>query len=395
MDVAAATTDTTTIAGSIFRWLRTGEEAFVVMLDAIRNARRSIRLETYIYRAGTVGESFRAALIEACERGVKVRVLVDAFGSLGLPNAFWDPLTKAGGEFTWFNPLSLHRWSCRDHRKLLICDEQLGFIGGFNFADEYNGDGVAHGWRDLGLQVTGPLAKELAESFDNFLAGALHPPPNRRRWRRKKAQVTTGPDWKLLLSGPGIRYGLLKRSLVTDIEAAQSVKIICAYFVPTWRLRKSLMRIAKRGGDVQLILAGKSDVPLVQLATRRLYSAFLRSGVRIYEYEPQILHAKLFLMDDIVYAGSSNLDVRSLRINYELLVRTQNAQLAAQAREIFEADLEHSRRIDARSWVKTRTLWAKLRERWAYFLVARVDPYLAGRQLKTLRRFKTFRRVVE
>jgi cardiolipin synthase len=374
----------------MFRWLRTGEEAFGVMLEAINAAHSSIRLETYIVRPGEVADRFRDSLVQAANRGVRVHVLVDAFGSLGLPGSYWDPLTRAGGEFAWFNPLSPHRWSHRDHRKLLICDDTFGFIGGFNFSDEYDGDGIERGWRDLGLQVSGELAQELAASFDLFLSNATIVKSRPRRFRRRRDSGRSGENWKLLLSGPGTRNGQLKRSLVQDLEQARSVRMICAYFVPTWRLRKALMNVAKRGGNVELILAGKSDVPLVQFATRRLYSSFLRAGVKIYEYEPQILHAKLFLIDDVVYAGSSNLDTRSLRINYELLVRLKDQRLASEAREIFDKDLGHCRQIDPATWSKTRTFWSKLRENWAYFLVVRVDPYLARRQLKALHRLREF-----
>jgi cardiolipin synthase len=303
-----------------------------------------------------------------------------------LSGSYWEPLTQVGGEFAWFNPLSPHRWSHRDHRKILVCDDRAGYIGGFNFADEYNGDGVEKGWRDLGLEVTGDVVQELAASFDQFFANALLIKHRPRRLRRSRDNARSGSNWKLLFSGPGIKNAHLKRSLVTDLDQARSAKIICAYFVPTWRLRKALMDVAKRDGTVQLILAGKSDVPLVQFASRRLYAAFFRAGVQIYEYEPQILHSKLFLIDDIVYAGSSNLDTRSLRINYELLLRLDDPRLAEEAREIFEKDLEHCRRIDPATWSKSRTFLAKLREKWAYFLLVRVDPYLARRQLKGLRR---------
>jgi cardiolipin synthase len=163
------------------------------------------------------------------------------------------------------------------------------------------------------------------------------------------------------------------------------VKVICAYFLPSWRLRKELLRICKRGGRVQLILAGKSDVPLTQLAARRLYRMLLRNGVEIYEYQPQILHAKLFIFDDILYVGSANLDVRSLRINYELVVRVTDQALARQAGEMFDQDLQHCRKIDPRTWRSARTLWGKIKEEWAYFVLAKLDPYLAGRQIRMLR----------
>ncbi len=368
-----------------FRWLRTGQEAFAAMLEAIGSARASIRLETYIYEAGAVGEKFRDALVKARGRGVQVQVLVDAMGSVLLSTSFWEPLVKAGGEFAWFNPLSLQRWSYRDHRKMLICDQTVAFIGGFNIADVYNGDGVAQGWRDLGLQITGPLVERLAASFDTFFARATAKHKPLQRLRKAPNQITSGPNWKLILSGPGRRHGDLKRTLACDLREARSVKIICAYFLPTWRLRKELMRVCKRGGSVQLILAGKSDVALSQLASRRLYRLLLKAGVEIFEYQPQILHAKMFILDEIVYAGSANLDVRSLRINYELLVRIVVPEVAGEAQRIFEADLLHSRRIDPATWSKSRSFWGKLREDWAYFVLARIDPYLAGRQMKTLR----------
>jgi cardiolipin synthase len=368
-----------------FRWLRTGDEALAAMLQAIAAARESVRLETYIFHTGSVGEKFRDALVQACRRVVQVQVLADAFGSRHLPANFWEPLTQAGGEVAWFNPLSLKRWSYRDHRKMLICDNATAFLGGFNIADEYQGDGVTRGWRDLGLRITGALVEELAESFDHFFARATLQHKRLQRLRKAPDQITSSQNWKLLLSGPGRRHGELKRTLMNDLKLAGSVKIACAYFLPTWRLRKALLRVSRRGGQVQLILAGKTDVVLSQLASRRLYRSFLRAGAEIYEYQPQILHAKMFLIDDVVYVGSSNLDVRSLRINYELLVRIEDPHLAAEGREIFEKDLQHCRRIDPETWPKSRTFLDKLREDWAYFVLARVDPYLARRQLKTLR----------
>jgi cardiolipin synthase len=366
-----------------FQWLRTGEEALTRMLKELHEAKSSIRLETYIFHAGPVADQFREALVLACERGVKVQILMDALGSISLSTAFWEPLTKFGGQVAWFNPISLKRWSYRDHRKMLVLDDRVAFIGGFNIADEYKGDGVKYGWRDLGLRVTGPVVSELAASFDSFFARADQKLV--RRQRGPALKVTEGQNWKLVLSGPGLRHGELRRTLGRDLSQARSVKIICAYFLPTWRLRKELLRVCKRGGRVQLILAGKSDVAISQFASRRLYRLLMRSGVEIYEYQPQILHAKLFVFDNIVYVGSANLDVRSLRINYELIVRIQDEDLSRQAAEIFDADLQHCRKIDRATWKNSRSLWSKLKEDWAYFVLARIDPYFAGRQMRMLR----------
>ena len=158
-----------------------------------------------------------------------------------------------------------------------------------------------------------------------------------------------------------------------------------AYFLPTWRLRRELRQVAKRGGRVQLMTAGKSDVALSQLASRWLYSTLLRSGVEIFEYLPQMLHAKMIVLDDTVYAGSANMDTRSLLINYEVLVRLEDPALAREAGAMFDADLQRCRRIEAGLWRRSRTCWSKLLESWSYFLLAKLDLLVARFQLKILR----------
>jgi cardiolipin synthase len=368
-----------------YRWLRHGREAVDAMLEAISNAAHSIRLETFIFQPGEVGDAFRDALIAAQKRGVRVRVMCDAFGSLKLLTSYWDELVKAGGEFRWFNPLRPNRLIYRDHRKLLVVDEDVAFIGGFNIGTEYCGDGVTCGWRDLGLRLDGPIASALADTFNDLFARAdcRHRRFQRIRHTRSDA-VITGPDWRLLLTGPGRGHRALKHSLAHDFSIADSIQIMSAYFLPNLRLLRQLKRAARRGAKVQLILAGKSDVWLMRIATRGLYPSLLRAGVEIYEYGPQILHAKIVVVDDIVYAGSANLDARSLSINYEVLARMTNSALAAQAREIFAADLKHCRRIDRKEYRRGRKPWEGLLERWAFFILARVDPYLARQQRQNL-----------
>lgn len=365
-----------------FRWLKTGDEAFAAMLAALAAAQKTVRLETYIFTDCDLGCQFREALIQACRRGVQVRVLIDAFGSVYLLDSFWQPLRDAGGECRWFNPLSLGRLGFRDHRKLMVCDEQEAFIGGFNIMPESQGDGLRQGWKDIGMQLDGPLAGQLALSFDHLYERADFRHQRLARWRsswiRQYAPVKS-PE--LLLSGPGRGFVSIKRKLSKDLERARSVKIMAAYFLPTWRLRRLLMRVARRGGKVQLILAGKSDVAMSQWACRRLYQKLLGAGVEIYEYAPQVLHAKLMLVDKVVYVGSANLDVRSLRINYELMLRLHDKALVAQGSRIFAEALQHSVRIEASTWRQYRSLWGKLKEMWAYFLLTRVDPYLSRRQL--------------
>ncbi len=373
------------VSGTTCNWLCTGQEVFPAMLAAIEAAQQSVRLETYIFSASSLGNQFRDALLGAQTRGVRVQVLIDALGSYGLPAAFWADLQKAGGQVRVFNPLALNRLAFRNHRKLLVCDDRVSFVGGFNIAPEYDGDGVTSGWSDVGLKIEGPLAHELAGSFDEMFALAefKHRPFARLQKPRSKRTIRARHE-QLLLSGPGRGRNPILRSWRRDLAQARSVQIVAAYFLPTWRLRRQLATAARRGGLVQLILAGKSDVKLSQLAGRSLYRRFLRAGVQINEYQPQVLHAKLVIIDDAVYVGSANFDLRSLHFNYELMVRFKDAEFAAQARRVFAARLVHCRPVTLEQWSSSRTLWQRIKQRWAYFLLVRIDPYITTWQWRGL-----------
>lgn len=367
------------------QWLRNGDEAFPAMLAAITAARTSVRLEVYIFADDDLGRKFLAALVQVQQRGVTVKVLVDGIGSHSLPEDFFAPLVKAGGAARIFNPIALKRFGIRNHRKLLVCDEAVAFIGGFNISLEYAGDGVARGWRDLGLRFAGELARDLAGSFDEMfaLADFRHKRIARLWLARHKRTVISGTE-QLLLGGPGRGGNPIRRALHKDLAHARQVQIVEAYFLPTWRIRRGLARIARMGGTVKLILAGKSDVALSQLAGRSLYRRLLKARVQINEYQPQILHAKLLILDDAVYVGSANLDPRSLSINYELMVRFDNPTMATEARGIFADALQHSVAIDFAAWKKSRSFWTKIKERLAYFFLARIDPHVARQQWKAL-----------
>jgi len=355
------------------------------MLAAIDAAENSVCLETYIYTVSAVGERFRDALVRAKQRGARARVLFDAIGGISLPWSFWQPLQSVGGEVRQFNPLTLKRFGIRDHRKLLVCDERAAFVGGFNIASECEGDGVISGWCDVGLRVEGPLVAQLGATFDEMFARAdFHHKRfvHFRRFNAKRAVAT--PTEQILLSGPGRGQNPMKRTLRQDLARARNVQIIAAYFLPTWKMRRALARVAQGGGKVQLILAGKTDVRVSQLAGQSLYRRLLKAGVEIYEYQPQILHAKLFVVDGVVYVGSANLDQRSLNINYELMLRFGNSVMAEQAREIFTGLLQYCRRITPEEWRQARTFFTRLEQRLAYWLLVRVDPYVARQQWKAL-----------
>ena len=165
---------------------------------------------------------------------------------------------------------------------------------------------------------------------------------------------------------------------------ARAVRCMAGYFLPTARMRLALRRCAARGGVVQLLLAGKTDVPVARFAAEHLYPRMLAGGAQLYEYQPQVLHAKLFIIDETVYAGSCNLDRRSLNINYELLLRLDWPELAARARELFAGALERSRPVPAAEWSRRRHWWERWRARAAYWLLTRIDPLLARRPLRSL-----------
>lgn len=373
------------VAGTTWRWMRNGDENFPAMLEDINAARESIALEAYIFTPSELGRRFREHLVRAASRGVKVRVLVDAIGSVELPGDFWSPLRGVGGEVRVFNPLALKRFGIRNHRKLLLCDDQSAFIGGFNLAPEYEGDGVTRGWRDLGLRLEGSLVRQLALSFDEMFALAefRHKRPV-RLWSAHQRKVVGNADERLLLCGPGRGRSPIRRELGADLRRAKNVQIMSAYFLPTWRITKALARAARHGGRVQLILPGKSDVALAQAAGRSVYRRLLKAGVEISEYQPQVLHAKLYVVDDAVYLGSANLDPRSLSINYELMVRFANPRMVEEARAVFASALEHSRRITLDELRRSETIWSRLKQRFAYFLLARIDPHVARYQWRAL-----------
>lgn len=362
-----------------------GTAAYACMWRLIRAATATVELESYIYQAGPVGDRFLAELTGAARRGVRVRVLVDAYGSDALPQRYFAPLLAAGGELRWFNPKRLLQLSFRNHRKLLRADSQA-VVGGLNIADAYAGDGLTAGWRDFAVRVDGPVVDQLARSFDRMWELAVF---GRREfldfWRtgaRSEADVNGQPV--LLLSGPGCPTAGLRRRLLADIRAARRLWAWAAYFLPSRRIGAAI-RDAARHGEAEIMLGEHSDVPVARWASERLFTRFLRAGVRIHRYRPQIVHSKALVLDDVVYIGSSNLDVRSLLINYELLLRIPSASLAARLRAEFETDRRHSDVLGLSHWRNGRRWWQSVRSYFAYQLLARLDPYLAARSLKSLR----------
>jgi len=374
-----------TADGHRYKFLRTGAHALDALVAMIRQAQKSLRLEMYIYKDDETGKTVRAALLDACERGIKVRILLDDFGCADLPRDFFAALLPLGAELRFFNPSRAMRAAFRDHRKLCVADDVSAVVGGFNVADEYCGDGIAKCWRDLGMQIDGPVVVELAGTFDRMFFAARA--DTRAVIVFARGSITSDPDLarpSVLTAGPGFRGSLLRRILVRDFQSAHRLSIMAAYFTPPWRMRRALRRAAKRG-IVRIVLPGVSDVRTMRLAAQHLYEGMLRHGVEIFEYQPQVLHAKLVVVDDVVCVGSCNFDVRSLQLNFDFLVRIPNAELAAQARAIIAHDIGHSFAVTLPEWHASSGWWRRT-VRWvAYWLATRFDPFLARRNWRALR----------
>lgn len=365
-------------------WYGSGHLFLQAQVDAIEAATACVRLETYIYSDSHVGRLFRDVLAAAARRGVQVEVLLDGFGSSGLPEDFFAPLLAAGGRQKYFNQPRLGRWALRDHRKILLIDDTTAFVGGCNIADEYDGDGVGHGWRDGGVAVTGTVLVALRTEFLEQWRRA-----ERKQWELVRGGVArqggSRSDVLALLMKPGVGPSPLRTALREDLKRAKNIVLTSAYFLPSRRLRAQIRHARQRGAQVRVLLAGKSDVALMALASQSLYRGLLRAGVEVYEYLPQVLHAKTMVLDDIVYVGSSNLDPRSLRINFEVMLRIKNAPLAAQVRAQFKTDLEHSRKVTLADTAGFRSWWPRLKQRFAFFLLGRLDPWIAREHLRRMR----------
>jgi len=362
--------------GNSFRLLDGGAEFFPPMLEAIRTATDSVLLEMYLVRSGATVTRFVAALTEAVHRGARVCVLFDGFGALGLARADRRRLRQAGVELRFFNPLRFtNRLGnlLRDHRKLLVIDRCTAFVGGTGLTDQFSPGGRRGPWREVMVQIEGPVVADWQRAFA-------------RTWRRCGPELALPPLPPCAAHSGGAvgrlslsearQSSVLANGVIRRIDSAVTrAWIMSAYFVPSRRFRKALRRAARRGVDVRLLTPGaRTDHPWVRQASRRFYGKMLRSGVRIFEYQPQMLHAKIILCDDWVSVGSSNLDRWSLRWNLEANQEVADARFAAAAAALFEQDFRASRAISRRYW-RHRAWLDRLRERIAGALDRHLDRW--------------------
>jgi cardiolipin synthase len=343
------------IEGNRVRPYFTGPETFEAMRAAIDGAREEVLVESYIFKDDATGRILLDAFSRAVGRGVRVCVLADAFGSIATRRAFWKEMRARGVEVRLFNPLFPHLLTqpFRDHRKILVVDCAIGFTGGMNIGDEYGSSRPSgHGgpWRDTHVRVDGPAAWEMATVFTEAWLMARGSPIE----LRSLAPETGGVPILVLDSRPGRGHGEMASVLASIVAAAQRrLWITNAYFAPRRRAIGLLGQAVERGVDVRLLLPGVSDVDLVRHAGHGNYAALLDHGVRIFEYQSAVLHAKTATADDFVsLAGSTNLDFRSFHFNAECNLLMLHEGMARAFSDAFEADLAHSVEITPAAWAR-------------------------------------------
>jgi cardiolipin synthase A/B len=362
------------------RLLKNGVEAFPAMFAAMDRASESIALEMYVVTDDETGREYRDHLVSAAKRGVQVSVLVDSWGAWNLPDSFWDDVRTAGGMVRWFHPIFKGLIPYRNHRKLLLVDNQTAYVGGINISDEYfRGARGELPWRDNALEIDGPEVARLRRSFTRMWALADSPLRKRIfRLRRGGLLGTAAPGSPLFLeSGPENPMRPVRKAYRQVVEhAGASIDLAMGYFYPHGRMIRALKRAVRRGVRVRLLVPLHTDVPISRWAARGLYGRLLRAGVEVWEYTPSMMHSKLAIADDTLIAGSANLDIRSGRFNYELVAVVTDPQLAAKARADFEADLAQAVLITMDEWQK-RSFLQKIKERFSYCLLARADIFFS------------------
>lgn len=358
------------------------DERLAAIFALIDAAQSRIRICFYMFAADTTGTEVRDALIAAAVRGVKVQLIIDSFGSGDISDRFFDPLVEAGGQYHCFGTRKGFGYFIRNHQKILIADEAHALVGGFNITDQYFGRKDDDSWEDLGLVVSGRQVSHLARYFDELdriskggkvrYRGIRHVI---RNWRPGIGEI----QW--LLGGPTTRISPWALTLKRSLQVGKRFDIVSAYFSPSQGILRRIAKVARRNKGSRLVMAGKTDNGATIPAARLLYRYLLKRKAHIYEYQPRPLHMKLMVIDDAVYVGSANLDIRSLFINLEIMVRVKDAAFAAHCRKLIDSLVAESEE-QTRILLKNRdSWWSRFKAGMAYFLVNSVD-HTIGRRIK-------------
>jgi len=328
-----------------------GAACFSAILETISQAKQHIHLEYYIFEPDITGTQFRDALIERANAGIKVRLLLDAIGSASIGDKFLKPLIDAGAEVAFFHRTRI-RWrllwkpkiNLRSHRKIVVVDGVFGFTGGINITDDENGAVNRTPYRDLHIAVSGDVVRWLQIAFlEDWVYAGRHL-PNEGELFTPQAQAKIRAQ--VIPSGPDSAWESIHRANVFAISLAQKrVWLATPYFVPSESSRMAIVSAALRGLDVRLIVPAKSDSRLVDAAARSYFEEMLSAGVKIHSC-PYMLHTKALLVDDeTVILGSANFDNRSFRLNFELCILLEDADLAEDLNQVLLEDIEKSQLI--------------------------------------------------
>lgn len=364
---ALALTNPVPVAGNKIELLLNGDEYFPAMLEAIRSARRTINFAAYIFKSDGVGHQFRDALTEKARAGIEVRVLLDGVGSgWSLDNSDVRMMTNAGCKFDYYHPVAswrMDRTNRRSHRRVMVVDGRVGFTGGAAFSDKWSGHAQdEHHWRDTHVRIEGPLVNDLQTAFQGH-------------WVKTYGEALTGAGQFPALPPAGELKAQIVEShsfsnapvpmvqAVTFAAAEQRIWITNPYCTPTDDQVDLLVQAVHRGVDVRLLLPGPhNDQPLTQSAGRTAYGRMLEGGVKIFEYQPTMIHAKTMVADGMFsMIGSSNLDARSSEINEEIDVVVYDDGFGRQMEETFQKDLLQSREYTLQEF-KSRSLWERTTE---------------------------------
>ncbi len=371
-----AATGSPLIAGNKITLLYDGPQTMAAMIAAIGAAKDHINLETYIFDQDAVGLAFAELLMERQRAGIQVNIIYDAVGTVGTPQVFFDRMRDAGIHLVAFNPInplkSQGSWSPnnRDHRKILVVDGRVGFTGGVNISSTYANSSLFRsksrgsdkiGWRDTHLQIEGPAVAALQWAFLGSWAGQEAPalrdsnffPPLAASGEMLVRILASGPDGDQDIHA----------AYVTAIGAAtKSIHITCAYFVPDAQVLQALTDAARRGVDVKIILPGVAESGVVYHAGRSFYTAMLASGIRVYQLQVAVLHAKTAVVDRVwSTVGSTNIDMRSFLHNYELNAVVMDGAFGVVMESDFDEDLRQSVEVTAEQWAQ-RPLADRLKE---------------------------------
>jgi cardiolipin synthase len=343
------------VSGNDVTTLVNGEEIFPAMLNAVRSARHSTTLETYIYWSGNIGQDFAAALAERASAGVAVHVMLDWIGGR-IDNSRLEQMRAKGVHIRRYNPprwYSLHRLNNRTHRKLMVVDGQVGFIGGVGIADAWKGDaGSPSEWRDTHYRVQGPVVTQLQSAFtDNWLQtagevlqGDLYFPPVQSAGAMKSQVFTSSPG--------GGSESMQLMTLLSLTAARRTIDIATPYYLPDEVAIQTLVQALRRGVRVRILMPGPHiDFPLIRRVSRASWGPLLHAGAQLYEYQPTMLHWKLVVVDGAwTSVGSANFDDRSFAINDEANMNVLAPQFAQRQLQVFEQDLLNSHLVSADEW---------------------------------------------